>query len=99
MIIVELIIKNFKVFKSLHLRIDGAQLTVLDGPNGFGKTSLFDALELLFMGGVRRYQDIENTIIDRRSLSQGCSLLNNEAMPGDWLSVRAKIKVGDETLF
>ncbi|HHX8475089.1 purine NTPase [Vibrio sp. VGrn 2] len=99
MIIVELIIKNFKVFKSLHLRIDGAQLTVLDGPNGFGKTSLFDALELLFMGGVRRYQDIENTIIDRRSLCQGCSLLNNEAMPGDWLSVRAKIKVGDETLF
>ncbi|MBP5981857.1 MAG: AAA family ATPase [Halomonas sp.] len=99
MIIVELIIKNFKVFKSLHLRIDGAQLTVLDGPNGFGKTSLFDALELLFMGNVRRYQDIENTIIDRRSLSQGCSLLNNEAMPGDWLSVRAKIKVGDEILF
>lgn len=99
MIIVELIIKNFKVFKSLHLRIDGAQLTVLDGPNGFGKTSLFDALELLFMGSVRRYQDIENTIIDRRSISQGCSLLNNETMPGDWLSVRAKIKVGDETLF
>lgn len=99
MIILELIIKNFKVFKSLHLRIDGAQLTVLDGPNGFGKTSLFDALELLFMGNVRRYQDIENTIIDRRTLSQGCSLLNNETMPGDWLSVRAKVHVGDETLF
>lgn len=56
----KLTVKNFKVFSNFEVDFQSESLSLLDGPNGFGKTSFFDALELLFLGKVQRYIDIDN---------------------------------------
>jgi exonuclease SbcC len=48
-------IENFRAYrrrKEFHL---GSALTVLYGPNGFGKTSFFDAVDFVVTGGVGRF--------------------------------------------
>ena len=59
-------IQNFKVYKSQSFDFENKSLIVLDGPNGFGKTTMFDAIELLLTGRIRRYDDIKAKLIDRR---------------------------------
>lgn len=46
-------INGFKVFSSFEEQYNDA-LIIYDGPNGFGKTSLFDAKQLLFRGQLPR---------------------------------------------
>ena len=46
-------INGFKVFSSFDEQYNG-DLIIYDGPNGFGKTSLFDAKQLLFRGQLPR---------------------------------------------
>lgn len=36
---------------------EGSDLTILQGPNGYGKTSFFDAIEWAFTGRLLRYED------------------------------------------
>ncbi|GAA3722130.1 DNA double-strand break repair ATPase Rad50 [Salinicoccus jeotgali] len=50
----ELIIENFKGIDSWYIDLKNKDLTILDGPNGFGKTSIFDAIELVLTGQIRR---------------------------------------------
>jgi len=59
-------IQNFKVYKSQNFDFENKPLIVFDGPNGFGKTTIFDAIELLLTGRIRRYDDIKVKLIDRR---------------------------------
>lgn len=61
-----LYIKNFKVFEEIDIDFENSKLTVLDGPNGFGKTTIYDAIELLFTGTIRRYESLNNLILDKR---------------------------------
>lgn len=56
-------IENFKVFEKASFDLSNNNLIVLDGPNGFGKTSFYDALELLFTGTIRRYEALGAAII------------------------------------
>jgi len=51
-------IDNFKPFEDILLDFRKAAMITLDGPNGFGKTSIFDALELLFTGSISRITKI-----------------------------------------
>ncbi|OOE99561.1 hypothetical protein BZG78_07115, partial [Salinivibrio sp. MA351] len=46
-------INGFKIFNSFDEQYNNA-LIIYDGPNGFGKTSLFDAKQLLFRGQLPR---------------------------------------------
>ena len=46
-------INGFKVFSSFEEHYE-SDLIIYDGPNGFGKTSLFDAKQLLFLGKLPR---------------------------------------------
>ena len=55
-------LKNFKHINESEINFDNNNLIVLDGPNGFGKTTIFDAIELVITGKISR---ITNTI-DRR---------------------------------
>ena len=41
---------NFKGFDKLQLSFDSEDAIILGGKNGYGKTTLFDALELFFTG-------------------------------------------------
>lgn len=53
----KLVIHNFKLFSHTEINIGTTKLVMLDGPNGYGKTSIFDALEYLFTGDVKRISE------------------------------------------
>ncbi|MFV8326958.1 AAA family ATPase [Flavobacterium sp. ZS1P14] len=59
-------IHNFKVLRSKEIDFESSDLIVFDGPNGFGKTSIYDAIELLFTGKIRRYNVLQVLLIDGR---------------------------------
>lgn len=94
-----LVITNFKLFEYIELTIESNRLIVLDGPNGFGKSSFFDALELLLTGTIRRYVELEELTVDGRSQKSGCPWLFNKAKVGSWLSIRAEIEIGGKIRF
>ncbi|MGC2163593.1 MAG: AAA family ATPase [Silvibacterium sp.] len=49
-------IKNFRAYrKEQTFKLD-ADVTVLYGPNGFGKTSVFDAIDFAITGGIARFE-------------------------------------------
>lgn len=56
-------VSSFKAFKKIHLDFSGSSLLTLDGPNGFGKTSVFDAIELLLTGGIKRIRQLFTTLM------------------------------------
>jgi len=56
----QIYIENFKGIDYLHLKWNGGQLIVLDGPNGFGKTTIFDAIELALTGKIERIKKPED---------------------------------------
>ena len=59
-------IQNFKVFQDTIIDFETSDLIVFDGPNGFGKTSIYDAVELLFTGNIRRFDALRQSLIDGR---------------------------------
>ena len=59
-------IQNFKVFQNNIIDFETSDLIVFDGPNGFGKTSIYDTIELLFTGKIRRFDDLRSKLIDGR---------------------------------
>ncbi|HFE9766330.1 TPA: AAA family ATPase [Acinetobacter baumannii] len=54
--------KNFKIFGNdpYTINLDHNNLILLDGPNGYGKTSVFDAIELSLTGNISRLISVEN---------------------------------------
>lgn len=67
-------LKNFKHVNEAEINFNNNNLIVLDGPNGFGKTTIFDAIELVITGKISR---ITNTI-DRR-LGYEYNLFSNKS--------------------
>ncbi|MFA9145528.1 ATP-binding protein [Bacillus safensis] len=55
-IITRMFLKNFKSVDEAKVEFEGINLNVLDGPNGFGKTTIYDAIQLLLTGSVRRIE-------------------------------------------
>lgn len=53
----KLVVHNFKLFSHVEIDIGENNLVMLDGANGYGKTSIFDALEYLFTGDVKRISE------------------------------------------
>lgn len=101
--IVNLRVKNFKCFdnkKYYEFTIDNEKSPIiLSGPNGFGKTTFFDAIELLFSKNITRL----DTDIERKTTNIGKNILLNVAdedgfivltllnESGEYLSLFAKI--------
>ncbi|MBI6119148.1 AAA family ATPase [Salegentibacter maritimus] len=85
----KLSIKNFKVYKEKEFDFKDNSLIVFDGPNGFGKTTFFDAMELIFTGKIRRYDDFKSKLIDNRETRLENPLYNNE---GDGLPITLKVQ-------
>lgn len=53
-------VNNFKSFKDdFTINLGSTDLFILDGPNGFGKTTLFDAIELCFTGKIGRVSNTD----------------------------------------
>lgn len=54
-------LRNFKIFggEPYTINLDDSNLVLLDGPNGYGKTSIFDAIELGLTGNIERLISLE----------------------------------------
>lgn len=55
-----LYVENYKLFTQKEVDFSKTLLAVFDGPNGYGKTSIFDAIELLITGKIGRVMDCES---------------------------------------
>lgn len=58
-------IENFKSIEQACLEFNNQTVTVLDGPNGFGKTSIYDVIELLLTGSIRRIKQLKINVGNR----------------------------------
>lgn len=70
-------ISSFKAFKHIHMDFGSSSLLTLDGPNGYGKTSIFDALELVLTGQIKRIQDLFSTLMTANRKNYDDSLFWN----------------------
>lgn len=61
----KIIINNFRAYQGRHEFDLDADLIVLFGPNGFGKTSFFDAIDFACTGGVTRLDKRFGQKVDR----------------------------------
>lgn len=52
-------ISNFKCIDKVEFNFDSNNLIVFDGPNGYGKTTVFEAIEILFTESPRRFRDVK----------------------------------------
>lgn len=55
-----LYVENYKLFSQKEFDFSNTLLSVFDGPNGYGKTSVFDAIELLITGKISRVLECES---------------------------------------
>lgn len=63
-------LENYKLFTIKEIDFSN-YLCVFDGPNGYGKTSIFDAIELLITGSISRIQESE-VVAANISYSKNC---------------------------
>ena len=54
-----LYMENYKLFPTKDIDFSEAMLIIFDGPNGYGKTSIFDAIELLITGKISRVKECD----------------------------------------
>ena len=54
-------IENFRAYRKRQTFEVGADVTVLYGPNGFGKTSFFDAVDFGATGGIGRIESLRDS--------------------------------------
>lgn len=91
-------ISSFKAFKHIDLNLGAASLLTLDGPNGYGKTSVFDALELLLTGQIKRIQNLFSTLMTANKKNYDDSLFWNTRSEKKDLSIKVEFKSGDRRL-
>lgn len=51
-------IRNFKNISNFHFDFRNKDVIIFDGPNGFGKTSFFDAVEFVISGKINRITNL-----------------------------------------
>lgn len=71
-------IHNFKVFEDVVFEYHDIKALILCGRNGFGKTSIFDALELLFTGRIKRYENYGRNYHDQQLRLRRKQLVHDE---------------------
>lgn len=83
-------IENFKSFvEPVFFNFSDADLVLFDGPNGFGKTTIFDAIELCFTGEISRIKKTDDKTKNEHILK------GNNSKP---TSVKLEILDGVKTL-
>ena len=92
-----LIAENFKGFPKLDIQFNGSAI-ILGGMNGFGKTTIFDAIELLFTGSIKRMAQYSDTLHNhryKRSQSQLPLVCN---MSCDTVLIEAFLEINGENV-
>lgn len=91
-------VASFKAFKKIHLDFSNSSLLTLDGPNGFGKTSIFDAIELLLTGGIKRIQHLFITLMVGKKTNYEDNLLWNNRSGKTDLTIKIEFTNGTRKL-
>ncbi|NRB80365.1 MAG: AAA family ATPase [Saccharospirillaceae bacterium] len=90
-------INSFKVFENFSESFD-SDLTVLDGPNGFGKTSIFDAIELLFCASIPRITSLYNSIKGNKTQQYTRNLYWNNKSDSE-ITIKAELYLDDRVIY
>lgn len=90
-------INGFKVFTEFEESY-ASDLVIYDGPNGFGKTSLFDAKQLLFCNKLPRVVARHDVLKISAGKNFKKSLYQNHYSQQD-ISIVAELKKGNESLY
>ncbi len=87
-------VKNFKSYTDDYSwDFTNNDIVILDGPNGFGKTTLFDAIELSLTGKVSRFESIKG---DDKSKSRNM-LVSSNSLPNEPAFIALELLDGDTT--
>ena len=91
---------NFKGIDDMEFSMEGVSAIILGGKNGFGKTTVFDALELVMTGKIARYSDYKESFVDgRRVYSQEeRPLVCNQNIEQVRIDIYLTIDLGDENV-
>lgn len=91
-------VSSFKAFKYIYLDLGESSLLTLDGPNGYGKTSMFDAIELLLTGQISRIQNLFNTLLTRHKRDYADNLFWNSRSGDNDLCIKIEFINDDRKL-
>ncbi|MEN4607207.1 AAA family ATPase [Pantoea agglomerans] len=91
-------ISSFKAFKQIHLDFGDSSLLTLDGPNGFGKTSIFDSIELLLTGGIKRISHLFTMLMMGNRTNYEDNLLWNNRSGDKDLAIKIEFTNGSRQL-
>lgn len=91
-------VSSFKAFKHIYLDLGQSSLLTLDGPNGYGKTSIFDAIELLLTGQVNRIQNLFSTLLTKNKRDYADNLFWNNRSGENDLCIKIEFINGDRKL-
>ncbi len=89
---------SFKAFKHIYLDLGTSSLLTLDGPNGYGKTSIFDAVELLLTGQIKRIFNLFTTLMTKNKSNYDDNLFWNTRSGKKDLSIKIEFVDGDRRL-
>lgn len=91
-------VSSFKAFKHVYLDLGQSSLLTLDGPNGYGKTSIFDAIELLLTGQINRIQNLFSTLLTRNKRDYADNLFWNNRSGENDLCIKIEFVNDDDKL-
>ncbi|WP_349618463.1 AAA family ATPase, partial [Azotobacter salinestris] len=91
-------VSSFKAFKYIVLDFNGSSLLTLDGPNGFGKTSVFDAIELLLTGKIKRIESLFLTLMTGNRINYEDNLFWNTRSGKKDLAIKIEFINGTQKL-
>jgi exonuclease SbcC len=91
-------VSSFKAFKHIYLDLGESSLLTLDGPNGYGKTSIFDAIELLLTGQINRIQNLFSTLLTKNKRDYADNLFWNNRSGENDLCIKIEFISDDRKL-
>lgn len=91
-------VSSFKAFKHIYLDLGESSLLTLDGPNGYGKTSIFDAIELLLTGQINRIQNLFSTLLTKNKRDYADNLFWNNRSGENDLCIKIEFTNNDHKL-
>lgn len=94
-ILAKLTMFNFKLFEKKVIEFNGKELSVFDGPNGYGKTSSFDAIEYALTGDIERISTCVE-VDGKQGYEDNCIIHSNNGITADEAWVEAVFCPTDE---
>lgn len=101
LLIKEVKIENFKIYKEKTFDFDESKVVVITGANGFGKTTLIDAIEWCLTGKIKRitncFDDRNTTINEKNRVDNKAGIIKNKnCKRTDKVKVTLKLKSNNE---